>query len=164
MRPAAIVLALVALAALAAAQFGSLPEQFVTVAPPAKVAVAAGKPGEAQFHFSVLKDYHINSSAPKSEYLIPTKLTLKPPTDLVVGKIGYPPGEELVLSFSKDKLSVYSGDFTVSAQISAARAATTGPRTIHGELKYQACNDKACFPPKSLPVTLQVEVRRPVRK
>ncbi len=30
-----------------------------------------------------------------------------------------------------------------------------------GNLKYQACNDRACFPPKSLPVEFQLAVEKP---
>jgi hypothetical protein len=29
---------------------------------------------------------------------------------------------------------------------------------VHGELQYQACNDRACFPPKKLPVEFEVTV------
>ncbi len=40
----------------------------------------------------------------------------------------------------------------------ATRKAPQGPVRMRGELRYQACNDRACFPPKTLPVTLDVTV------
>ncbi|MDP9267581.1 MAG: protein-disulfide reductase DsbD N-terminal domain-containing protein [Acidobacteriota bacterium] len=155
-------------AALAAAQSlapGVAPpsnDHFISMAPAKKLAVAAGKPAILELDFRVQRGMHVNSSAPKSEFLIPTKIRFMPPTDLMVGRVAYPAGEELALAFSpKDKLSVYSGDFRITAQVSASRSATTGPYTVHGELKYQACNDKACFPPKTLPIVFNVVVGKP---
>lgn len=152
--------ALFLFSALAVAQLAPA-EHHVTFAAPKKVAVAAGRPAIVEFDFRVGQGLHINTNMPRSEFLIPTRLRFMPPTDIAVGKVEYPAGEELVLSFSKEKLSVYTGDFKVKAQVSASRSATTGPYTVHGELKYQACNDKACFPPKTLPVAFNIVVEKP---
>ena len=134
-------------------------DEYVSMASPKKLSIAAGRPAILELDFRAKPGMHVNSNTPKSEFLIPTKVRFMPPTDLMVGKVQYPAGEELALPFSpKDKLSVYSGDFRISAQVSASRSATTGPYTVHGELKYQACNDKACFPPKTLPFTFNVQV------
>jgi hypothetical protein len=45
-------------------------------------------------NFRVPPGYHINSNTPKSEFLIPTALKMDLPTDIILGKIEYPPGEE----------------------------------------------------------------------
>ncbi|HTK95577.1 MAG TPA: protein-disulfide reductase DsbD domain-containing protein [Terriglobales bacterium] len=160
-----ILLAVLALAIAAGAQsLGGSTDQYVTVAAPKKLSVASGSPAALELDFRVKEGMHINSNTPRSEFLIPTKLRFMPPTDIVVGRIEYPAGEELSLSFSpKDKLSVYSGDFAIKAQVSASHGASTGPYTVHGELKYQACNDKACFPPKTLPFAFDIQVGKPVR-
>jgi hypothetical protein len=34
-----------------------------------------------------------------------------------------------------------------------------GNYRIHGELKYQACDNSACYPPKSIPVNFDVQVQ-----
>ena len=66
-------------------------------------------------NFRVPPGYHINSNTPKSEFLIPTALKMDLPTDIILGKIEYPAGEDTSFPFSPDeKLSVYSGDFTIS--------------------------------------------------
>ena len=151
-------------AMLAAQSLGPSTDQYVTVAAPKKVEVASGRPGTLELDFRVKEGLHINSNTPHSEFLIPTKLSFNAPTDIMISKVTYPAGEELALSFSpKDKLSVYTGDFHISAQVSASHAATTGPYTLHGELKYQACNDKSCFPPKTLPIVAQIQVQKPSR-
>jgi hypothetical protein len=40
----------------------------------------------------------------------------------------------------------------------APAKAATGTYTVHGELKYQACDNNACYPPKKLPFTFNVKV------
>src|ERR1700733_10384111 len=45
-------------------------------------------------NFRVPPGYHINSNTPKSEFLIPTALKMDLPTDIILGKIEYPAGED----------------------------------------------------------------------
>jgi hypothetical protein len=110
-------------------------------------------------NFRVPPGYHINSNAPKSEFLIPTALKMDLPTDIILGKIEYPAGEETTFPFSPDeKLSVYSGDFTVAVAVHPLKSVTPGKYVIHGVLRYQACDNAACYPPKALPVSFEVKV------
>ena len=121
--------------------------------------ITPGKPADVELRFKVKEGFHVNSNQPKSELLIPTTLKLEPPTDLATGSITYPPGKDLSFPFDpSEKLNVYSDDFTVKAKMSAARTASTGNFTVHGQLKYQACSDNACFPPKSIPLQFDVQV------
>ena len=135
--------------------------QFVSAIPTPSVNVAAGTSTTVHLHFRVVAGDHVNSSQPKSPLLIPTKLALNPPTDIAVGKVSYPPGQDLSFAFAPDeKLNVYTGEFVVSAMLRPTRSASTGTLRVHGELRYQACNDRACFPPKKLPVEFDVNVTR----
>jgi hypothetical protein len=110
-------------------------------------------------NFRVARGFHINSNLPKSEFLIPTALKMDPPTDIVLGKIEYPPGEDLSFPFSPDeKLSVYSGDFTVNLSVHPLRSVVPGRYIMHGLLRYQACDNAQCFPPKTLPVNVSIKV------
>jgi thiol:disulfide interchange protein len=110
-------------------------------------------------NFRVPPGYHINSNTPKSEFLIPTALKMDLPTDIILGKIEYPAGEETTFPFSPDeKLSVYSGDFTVAVAVHPLKSVTPGKYVIHGVLRYQACDNAACYPPKTVPVSFEVKV------
>ena len=132
---------------------------WVTAMPVAKISVAAGQPGKIQMRFKVAEGYHINSHQPGSELLIPTRLQMDPPTDIGVGSIVYPKGHDMTLTVAPDeKLNVYTGEFTIGATVSATRTATPGKYKVHGQLRYQACNDRSCFPPKQLPVAFEVSV------
>jgi hypothetical protein len=81
------------------------------------------------------------------------------PTDIILGKISYPPGADASFPFSPDeKLSVYSGDFTIALAVHPLHAVVPGKYVMHGVLRYQACDNAQCFPPKALPVTFEVKV------
>ena len=134
----------------------------VTAVPTEPVVVAPGGSVRVELRFRVTPGYHINSNTPRSEFLIPTRLKLTLPPSLSPGTIAYPPGTDLTFTFSpNEKLSVYSGDFTVRAELRALGSAPAGSYKVPGELRYQACNDRACFPPAKLPVEFEVTVRRP---
>ncbi len=156
MRYVAVVL-LVALAAAQAPLDRFNKTSFVTMQPAAEVRVARTKPAKATVRFRVNPGYHVNSNKPSSDLLIPTEITFAANPAIVVGKPAYPAGEELSLSFSpKQKLSVYQGDVTVTVPLSAAKSAKRGAYKLKGSLSYQACNDNACFPPKTAPFELTV--------
>jgi len=132
---------------------------WVTPLPVSRISVAAGKPAKVQLRFKVADGFHINSHKPGSELLIPTSLQLNPPTDIGVGSITYPKGHDFALAIAPgEMLNVYTGEFTISAKVSATRTASPGKYKVHGQLKYQACNDRSCFPPKLAPVEFEVKV------
>jgi len=131
----------------------------VTMSPPALTAITRGKAGVVELQFLVSPGFHINSNTPTAEYLIPTALRMDPPTDIVVGKITYPAGQEMSFAFAPDeKLSVYSRAFVVSVSVRPLASVLPGKYELRGELKYQACDNAQCFPPKKLPVKFEVKV------
>jgi hypothetical protein len=110
-------------------------------------------------NFRIPSGYHINSNTPKSEFLIPTALKMDLPTDIILGKIEYPAGEDKNFPFSPDeKLSVYSGEFTIAVGVHPLHSVVPGKYVMHGVLRYQACDNAACYPPKTLPVSFEVKV------
>ena len=134
---------------------------FVTTPGIPAVSVGAGKKVAVQFPFEVVSGYHINSHQPSGENLIPTALTFSAPSDLVISGLQYPPGEMVSFAFDpKTKLSVYSGSFVVKGNVLAPAKVGTGAHTIHGELNYQACDNRVCYPPKKLPVEFVVNVTK----
>ena len=57
-----------------------------------------------------------------------------------------------------EKLSVYSGEFTLAVVVRPLVHVVPGKYMLHGQLKYQACDNAACYPPKQLPVEFEVKV------
>jgi hypothetical protein len=155
-----ILLPLLLLPAALGAQ--DLPERTapsVTMSSAPVATVIRGKATGVELRFHIGSGFHINSNTPAAEYLIPTTLKLDVPTDIIVGKIVYPPGEEMSFAFApNEKLSVYSGEFHLSAQVRPLASMLPGKYEIRGRLRYQACDQAACYPPKQLPVQFEVKV------
>jgi hypothetical protein len=131
----------------------------VTMSPAPTFPVTRGKPSTVDLHFRIGSGFHINSNTPKSEFLIPTTLKLDAPTDIVIGKVTYPEGKEMSFPFAPDdKLSVYSGPFALGVVVRPLASVLPGKYLLRGRLKYQACDNAACYPPKQLPVEFEVKV------
>jgi hypothetical protein len=131
----------------------------VTMSPLPLTKVTRGKPNTVDLRFHVSSGFHINSNKPSAEYLIPTVLKLDAPTDIVLGRITYPDGQQTSFAFAPDeKLSVYSGEFDLAVMIRPLASVLPGDYEFHGQLKYQACDNAACYPPKQLPVRFAVKV------
>src|SRR5258708_27851482 len=121
--------------------------------------IARGEPGSVDLRFHIANGYHINSNQPSEEFMIPTALRMDATTDIVIGKINYPAGQDVSFEFAPDqKLSVYSGNFTVGVTVRPLHTAPPGKYAMPGSLKYQACDNRACYPPKQLPVEFEVRV------
>jgi hypothetical protein len=135
------------------------PRTFVDFVAANNIVVSPGHSAPVQFTFHVQDPYHINSSQPLTEELIPTQLHFSLPPEVAFGKLQYPAGKLMSFPFDPNtKLSVYSGDFVIKGVVLAPGQASSGTYTVHGELKYQACDNNACYPPKKLPFAFNVKV------
>jgi thiol:disulfide interchange protein len=118
--------------------------------------VAADKQVDLVLRFQIVPGYHINSHTPKSKFLIPTALTLQPATGVKHGPPEFPAGQLYSFAFDPaDKVDVYAGSFTVKLPV----VATAGEHTIDATLKYQACDNASCYPPKTLAVKILFTAR-----
>jgi Disulphide bond corrector protein DsbC len=146
---------------VAAEQFSKLPQGLVSVAPTPTTGVIRGRVSRVELHFRVASGFHINSHTPNSKVLIPTTLKLDPPTDIAMGQVRYPKGTDISVPFAKgEKLNVYSGDFEIVAAVRPLRTVVPGEYQIRGALRYQACDNRACYPPKQVPLQFLVRVNK----
>lgn len=149
------------LAAFAFAQAPGDRQPSVIMAPVENVQLRAGVTANLALDFRIGTDFHINSNKPRADYLIPTMLKLNPSEPVAIAEVKYPAGEDMTFAFSpNEKLSVYSGDFSINAVLKAPASAAAGTYPVKGELRFQACDRSACYPPKSIPVQFQVTVVR----
>lgn len=134
-------------------------QERVTVDPVSDLTVQLGKTVPVHFTIHIKPGFHVNSHQPISPELIATEMKFSPPEDLVIAKVHYPAGELMSFPFDPtNKLSVYSGNITVRAVILPQPKASAGRYTVHGELKYQACDNSSCYPPKKLPIAFNVRI------
>jgi DsbC/DsbD-like thiol-disulfide interchange protein len=120
---------------------------------PEQITVPAGKTTPVAMHFRVAQGLHINSHAPKDEFLIPTELSIPDSSGVRLEAADYPAGKEFELPVEPGtKLVVYTGEFTIQARI----VAQPGDHMVEARLHYQACDQNACLPPKTIKVPIDV--------
>ena len=147
------------LSGVSAAQEPGTKVPSVELAPVGKVQIKPGGSTSVQLDFRVGPEFHINSNKPHSELLIPTVLKLSATAPIAVAALKYPAGQDLEFSFAPgEKLSVYSGDFSIRATLNAGAKAASGQYPVAGELRFQACDRSACYPPRSIAVKFNVTV------
>ena len=120
---------------------------------PEQVTIATGKPAPVDLHFKVADGLHVNSHHPHTEDLIPTTLKVPEDSGVRLASSEYPEGKDYSFAVDpKEKLSVYTGEFTIHAEF----VATPGEHLVQATLRYQACNNSTCMPPHTIPVVLDV--------
>ena len=96
----------------------------------------------------------------------PIAFAIRPQAGLVVGRITYPPAEKYFYAPLKQTVDVYQKPFRLTQELTLdaspdGRAALTGASSVivQGTLSYQACDDKICFPPRTVPMTWTVAIK-----
>jgi DsbC/DsbD-like thiol-disulfide interchange protein len=108
-------------------------------------------PGEVVLAIDVTPAPGIHVYAPGNEDYIPVTVSVDPAPAVKPGAPHYPASEPFVFGESKEILRVYAKPFRVTQPITVTGGRAQGIR-VTGALRYQACTDKVCFPPESLPI------------
>ena len=121
-------------------------------------AAHANSPVKLAVLAQVVAGFHINDHKPSLDYLIPTELKLEPSDQFTVKTVVYPKGSPKKFAFSDVPLSVYEGKVAVGTLLQAGKAVPAGTYTLKAKFAYQACNDHACLPPTSVPLTVSIKI------
>lgn len=138
------------------------PSQARIVVHPDPIEKVAAKPGttvRVSLKATIEEGFHVNSDKPNDPYLIPLKLTWNPGA-LEKPSLTYPKPETAKLPFSQKPVTIYTGSFVVETQFKVASNAKPGPSEVTGKLRFQACNDHECLIPRTLDVTVPVEITK----
>jgi DsbC/DsbD-like thiol-disulfide interchange protein len=104
---------------------------------------------EAVTELTIAPGWHVNGPRPRDEFLIPTTLELKPPSGQTAGAVAWPAPVERTLAFAPGKpLLLYEGTVKLTAPLSGTPA--SGGPPLGASLRYQACNDTTCLPPRTI--------------
>jgi DsbC/DsbD-like thiol-disulfide interchange protein len=133
--------------------------QILSIEEPQKVAVPRQGEVRIALKASMQPGYHANSNTPSESYLIPLRLTWDAQAPLQVVEILYPKPKLEKFAFTGKPVSVLDGEFEIVTRFRRAPNAMPGPAFLQGKLRYQACNDKMCFPPKTLDVKVPLLIQ-----
>ena len=65
----------------------------------------------------------------------------------------------LALAAAFTPLAVYAGTATIGVKLRAGTNQTTGVVTVPAKLRYQACDDDTCYPPKTIDVSIPLNIK-----
>ena len=120
---------------------------------PEQITLPAGTPTTVALHFRIAPGLHINSHTPREEELIPTVFSIPDGSGVRLEAAVYPPGADFTLPLDpKTKLSVYAGEFIIQARV----VASAGEHLVEARLHYQACDNNACMPPKTITAAIDL--------
>jgi hypothetical protein len=128
---------------------------------------SAAAPGT---RFSLVLDVtpgpRIHVYAPGATGYKPIALRIEPQPGLVLRETHYPKAEEYFFEPLNERVPVFQRPFRLvqDVMLDASRAGAAalqgkGSLAIIGTLTYQACDDKICFNPQSLPLTWTIDVK-----
>ncbi len=101
---------------------------------------------------------HLQSNKPLDKFLVPTKLDIEAPQGLKIGPALYPRARVVKLSFSKTPVAVYEGLAVIRFNVSVPASFGASSAEIKGRLRFQACNNEACFPPQTREIKIGLSV------
>jgi hypothetical protein len=154
-----VLCALLAASSLSFAQT-NVPQTGVLLMPkPEPVAAKAGTTVEVKLPLQLREGYHVNSNRPPDPYLVGLRLTWDS-GPFTASEVVYPQPSFLKVEFFPGPLPVFSGRFELLTRFKIAASMPPGLVSVPGKLRYQACNDRMCLPPKTIDIVLPVSVSR----
>ena len=122
------------------------------------VTLAPGGTTEVRLGVHVAPGYHVQANPASDPFFIPLTLEIEAGRHVRAGNPIYPPGQPLRLAGAESELWIYDGTFEVRVPLMADPTADPGPRVLAGSLRFQACDDRSCLAPSSIPVEITARV------
>ncbi len=101
---------------------------------------------------------HVNSYLPKSEYAIPTRISLSAAGANAYG-VTYPAGKMRKFSFSDEPISVYEGTVVFGFKVAVPKNFKGKYVNVKASVRMQACTDEVCYAPKTKTINIRARVR-----
>jgi DsbC/DsbD-like thiol-disulfide interchange protein len=133
------------------------PKQHIAVTATASPTTARAG-AKVSLFVDVVPDAGIHVYAPGAKDYQPIAIAIEPRAEMTAGRIVYPKSE--MLSFDGESVPVFQKPFRLTQDVTLAKSAKPGTKlTVVGKVDYQACDDKVCFIPASLPVSWTIGVK-----
>lgn len=90
----------------------------------------------------------------------PVSIVITPNAGLTVGKPTFPKPDLATAQGSTGNVPAYARPFRIAQPVSIVPGAKPGDRlTVAGAVRYQACDDRLCYPATAVPVTWTIVVK-----
>src|SRR5215213_11011830 len=131
----------------------------VVKATPQETTLAPGESGDVLVRLQITNGYHVNANPPSQSYLKATEIELKAAEGIGVESITYPDPLLKTFAFSETPLKVYEGETELKIHLKADKSASPGKHNLSAKLRVQACDDKVCYAPGAMDLTVPVNVK-----
>ena len=122
------------------------------------VTTGAVKASRLPLHVDITPKPGMHVYAPGQEGYLPLTLTIATAAPVTTaGSVKLPDGEKYLMPALNETQVVYSKPFRITQQVTIKDGTRAGPLTIKGTLRYQACDDKICYLPVTVPLTWTVD-------
>lgn len=117
-----------------------------------------GETARLAVEFRIERGFHVNANPPSEDWLIPTEVVIEDVDGVELQRVFYPQALEKRFGFYSGDLRVYEGSVVAGALVDVCPQAPPGEHTLVVRVKYQACDDDACFAPAEATARLPVVI------
>ena len=120
--------------------------------------LAPGSPFRVAVVMDLAEHWHVNANPVSLEGLIPTTVEFQPPASIAIDRIIYPKGVSTKVGWADEPVALYSGRAIILAEGRVTASVKPGPVRIEGSVRSQACDDRICVAPKTVPFVIETEI------
>ena len=97
--------------------------------------------------------------APGVDGYIPVAWAMGPSPSWTAHDAVFPASEKLRLEAIQETVPVYQNHIRITRDVTVGQNVKPGPLTVEGTFRYQACDDRVCYIPQTLPLKWTFEVQ-----
>ena len=116
-----------------------------------------GRTTQAAVVLDIPQGFHVVSNRPLDKYALPTVVRVEAPNGIRVSPVTYPRGLTRRFNFA-NQLSVYEGRTVMRFNVTVPANYGADTAQVRVRVRYQSCDDNACYPPVTRDVGMQLAV------
>ena len=123
----------------------------------------AGYPGASvklALIVSIPPGLHVQSDKPRDPTLKGALIWIDPASGVEIREVVFPEARDLPLEGYKEPLSVFEHQAIIGVDVALPKTAPVGDFRIAARFRYQACDDRVCFRPRTLETSWTIKVSR----
>jgi thiol:disulfide interchange protein len=120
--------------------------------------VPAGGVVRLALQVTVPPGLHVQSNQPRDPSLIANVVTPELPDGFTLIETVFPPATDFTIPGFGEAQTVFESSYVVGLRIGVPKTAQPGPVTLPARFRYQACDDRSCYPPRTLSTAWTITV------
>ncbi len=117
----------------------------------------AAKPNRLSLFVDVTPKPKMHLYPPGQQGFSTITLTLDPNPAFTAAPVRFPPAEKIVLEAVHETQFIYAKPFRIVQDLTLTEGrAGASPLVVKGSLRYQACDDRICYLPQTVPLTWSI--------